>query len=85
MSKPVRRTHGNGVRDVVGNNGWRVDPDHRVVAGGVGGPLDDVVRFDEAIELLYAQRAAVPFQGGEAARLAFPTGFNSEEAQVYLL
>jgi hypothetical protein len=86
MSQPIRRTHGDGVRDVVGNNGWRVDPDHRVVAGGVGGPMDNVVRFGEAIELRQSQRAAVPLQCGEAARLAFPTGFNSEEAQgVFIL
>ena len=82
MSKPVRRTHGDGVRDVVGNNGWRVDPDHRIVSGGVGGPSNNVVRFGEAIELRQSQRAAIPLQRGEAARFALPTGVNSEEAQV---
>jgi hypothetical protein len=82
MSKPVRRTHGDGVWDVVGNNDWCVDPDHRIVPGGVGGPLDNVVQCGEAIELRQTQRAAIPLERGEAARLAFPTGFNSEEAQV---
>lgn len=85
MSKPVRRAHGDSVGHVGGNNGWRVDPDHRIVSRGVGGPLDNVARFGEAIELRQSQRAAVPLQRGETARLAFPTGFNSEEAQVRTL
>jgi hypothetical protein len=56
-----------------------------VVSRGAGGPLDNVVRFGEAIELRQTQRAAIPFESGEAARLAFPTGFNSEEAQLSAL
>jgi hypothetical protein len=84
MSKPVRRTHGDGVWDVVGNNGWRVDPNHRIISGGVVGPLDNVVRFGEATELRQTQRAAIPLQRGESARLALPTGVNSEEAQLFL-
>jgi threonine 3-dehydrogenase len=82
MSKPVRRTRGSGVWGVDGHDGWRVNPDHRIVSRGVGGPLDNVVRFGEAIELRQSQCAAVPLQRGETARFAFPTGFESEEAQV---
>ena len=85
MSKPIRRTKGSGVWGVGGHDGWRVDPNHRIVSRGVGGPLDNVVRFVEAIELRQSQRAAVPLQRGETARFAFPTGFESEEAQLSLL
>jgi threonine 3-dehydrogenase len=51
------------------------------VSGSIGSPFDDVVRFDEAVELRQTQRAAIPLERGEAARLALPTGFKSEEAQ----
>jgi len=84
MSKPIRRTKGSGVWGVGGHDGWRVDPNHRIVSRGVGGPLDNVVRFVEAIELRQSQRAAIPLEGGESARLALPTGVNAEEAQVLL-
>jgi hypothetical protein len=85
MSKPVGRTKSDRVRGVNGHDGWRVDPDHRIFSRGVGGPLDNVVRFVEAIELRQSQRAAVPLQRGETARFAFPTGFEPEEAQVFSL
>ncbi len=51
---------------------------------GAGSPFDNVVRFGEAVELRQTQRAAIPLQRGEAARLALPTGFKSEEAQLAL-
>ena len=85
MCKPVRRTKGSCVWRVDGHHGWRVNPNHRVVSRSVGSPLDDVVRFVEAIELRQSQRTAVPLQRGETARFAFPTGFESEEAQLSLL
>jgi hypothetical protein len=85
MSKPVRRTKGSVVWGVHGHYGWRIDTNHRIVSRGVGGPLDNVVRFVEAIELRQSQRAAVPLQRGETAQFAFSTGFESEEAQVPLL
>ena len=55
------------------------------MAGGIRGPLEDAVRFAEAIELRQMQRAAIPLEGGESARLALSTGFKSEEAQLPLL
>src|SRR5580692_7728631 len=85
MSKPIRRTKGSGVWGVDGHHGWRINPNHRIVSCGVGGPLYNIVRFVEAIELRQSQRAAVPLQRGETARFAFPTGFESEEAQLPLL
>ena len=81
MSEPVRRAHGNGVWDLAWHDGGRIDPNHRVVAGGFRSPLNNVIRFDEAIELRQTQRAAVPLQRSEAARLALSTGFKSQEAQ----
>ena len=81
LSEPVRRAHSNGsgrLRD----DSWRVNPNHRIVPGSVASPFDNVIRFGEAVELRQTQRAAVPLQRGEAARLALPTGFKSEEAQL---
>ena len=85
MSEPVRRAHRSGVRDLAGHNSGRIDPNHRVVPGGFRSPLNNVIRFDEAIELRQTQRAAIPLQRSEAARLAFSTGFKSKEAQLVSL
>ena len=81
MSKPVRRTRASGLRGEVGASipitasFPAVSAAHWIMSSG----------SVEAIELRQSQRAAVPLQRGETARFAFPTGFESEEAQVFSL
>jgi hypothetical protein len=67
------------------HNRRRIDSDNGIMAGGIGSPLNDVIRFCEAIELRQSQRAAIPLERGEATRLALSTGFKSEEAQLKVL
>ena len=82
MGEPVRLAHREGAGRIAGNDGGRIDPDDGIIAGGIGGPLNDLIRFGEAIELRQMQRAAIPLEGGESARFALATGFKSEEAQL---
>lgn len=85
MGEPIRRAHDHGVGRFAANNCRGIDPDYGIMAGGLGGPLNNAIRFDEAIELRQTQRAAIPLERGETARLALPTGFKSEEAQLFFI